>query len=295
MSSRGSLLIVTLWVVAILSALAVAIGRSLSVETRLTKHRLAKQEADALARGAVLLAVQLLQEDAVAGSIDWTGEAWAIPRTLTAAEGRQVSLTIVDEERKLNFQELTEPQLQELMPNGETVQAFLDWRDGPDPAENAPPFYPKNAAFGVPEELNELPGMTPENYARVIAVATPYLVPGVPANLNTVTPEALQLLGMSATAIQQIVQYRDGPDGPDVHEADGTFTRATMVDTLRGLGVADEDINRVTGLGEASLTFTVIAEAVIERPAARARIEALVQRSLSGTEPPRVIGWRQGG
>lgn len=293
MTTRGSLLIVTLWIVAILSALAVSIGRSLSMETRLTRHRLARQEAQALARGAVFAAVQLLQEDAAAGAVDWSGEAWAIPRVLTPAEGRQVTLTIMDEERKLSLQELTEPQLQLLVPNGEMVRAFLDWQDAADPAENAPPFYPKNAPIESPEELYELPGMTAEDYARITGAATPYTIAGTPPNLNTVTPEALQALGVSLQAIQVITQYRDGPDGPDVHEADGYFTRATIIDTLRGLGVVDEDINRVVSLGDASLTFTIVAEAVLTRPAARARVEAVVRRAAGGTEHPRVIAWRQ--
>ncbi len=293
MNSRGSLLIVTLWIVAILSALAVSIGRSLSIETRLTKLRLARQEAEALARGAVLAAVELLQDDAEAGSVDWGGEAWAAPRVLTPGEGQQVTVTVTDEERKLSLAGLTEAQLQQLIPNGQTVRAFLDWQDAADPAENDPPFYPKNAPVESPEELNELPGMTADDYARVLTVATPYTVAGTPTNLNTVTPEALQILGVSVPAIQQITQFRDGPDGPDLHEADGYFTHETMIDTLRGLGISDADINLVTGLGDASLTFTVVAEAVLERPFARARIEAVVRRSAGGAEYPRIIAWRQ--
>ncbi len=119
------------------------------------------------------------------------------------------------------------------------------------------------------------------------------MVSGTPANLNTLTPEALQLLGVSLPAIQLITQFRDGPDGPDAHEADGYFTPATMIDTLRSLGVDDTDINHVLGLGDASQTFRVVAEAVVERSSGHARVETIVRRVHGGTEYPRIIAWRQ--
>ena len=59
----GSLLIITLWLVTILSVLAIAVARYLSVEVRLTKHRLASEEAKALARSGVYLAMQRLTQD----------------------------------------------------------------------------------------------------------------------------------------------------------------------------------------------------------------------------------------
>ena len=43
----------TLWLVTILSVLAVAIARYLSLEVRLTKYRLAREQAQALARSGI--------------------------------------------------------------------------------------------------------------------------------------------------------------------------------------------------------------------------------------------------
>jgi type II secretory pathway component PulK len=47
-NQRGSLLVVTLWVVAILAVFVVAIARYLSIELRLTRHRMSRDQAAAL-------------------------------------------------------------------------------------------------------------------------------------------------------------------------------------------------------------------------------------------------------
>jgi type II secretory pathway component PulK len=127
--ARGSLLIVTLWLVAILAVLAVAVGRYLSVEVRLMKNILAREQAAAMARSGVYLAMRLLSHDAgtgeaLGGSYDWLGDEWAyFPLDLPDAEadatqwlvalpveaqegklfGGEVRVRIVDEARKLDL------------------------------------------------------------------------------------------------------------------------------------------------------------------------------------------------
>ena len=86
----GSLLIVTLWMVTILSVLSIAIARSLSLEVRLTRYRLARQQAKALARGGVYLAMQRLKQDATP-AYDWLGDRWALPPS-SPSSGSQASL-----------------------------------------------------------------------------------------------------------------------------------------------------------------------------------------------------------
>ena len=80
----GSLLIMTLWLVTILSLLAIAIARYPSLEIRLTKYRAARDQAAILARDGVNLAMQWLAEDAQEGEspeggsgkkqYDWLGD-----------------------------------------------------------------------------------------------------------------------------------------------------------------------------------------------------------------------------
>ena len=81
----GSLLIMTLWMVAVLTVLSVTIARHLSLEIRLTKNRLALEQARILARNGVYLAMQRLsrdQQESDGRSYDWLGDDWAyIPPT----------------------------------------------------------------------------------------------------------------------------------------------------------------------------------------------------------------------
>ncbi len=73
----GSLLIITLWMVAILSTFAIAIARYMSVELRVMRYRAARAQARVMARSGVYVAMARLKADA--GTYDWLGDpAWAL-------------------------------------------------------------------------------------------------------------------------------------------------------------------------------------------------------------------------
>src|SRR3989338_8401078 len=123
----GSLLIITLWLVTILAAFAVAIARYLSVEVRVTAYRLARAQAATMARSGVFVAMRRLAYDGTHGdeAYDWLGdEEWAIVqgdgpdpaptwglRSATASvestgqlvRGARAWVTITDEERRVNI------------------------------------------------------------------------------------------------------------------------------------------------------------------------------------------------
>lgn len=76
-SKRGSLLVITLWMVAILSTFAIAIARYMSVDLRVMRYRTARAQAEAMARSGVYVAMARLKADN--GSYDWLGDpAWAL-------------------------------------------------------------------------------------------------------------------------------------------------------------------------------------------------------------------------
>ena len=110
----GSLLIITLWLVTILSLLAIAIARYLSLEIRLTTYRAAREQAAILARDGVYLAMQRLAVDAKEGETpegasgqkpyDWPGDEWAQVTGISGSEpSRQIVITIDDEQRKVKI------------------------------------------------------------------------------------------------------------------------------------------------------------------------------------------------
>ena len=335
MSARrrlGSLLIMSLWLVAILSILAVAVARSLSVDIRLAKYRQAHDEARALARSGIYLAMQQLARDAAApeadGKVyDWLGDEWAgVPGTDPDVEpgqwlirfpgtGRdtarfpgEVRIRVADEAGKLHLNTATKEQLVALTDNEMLAQEILDARDGPDPAEDRPddatPYFAKNGPFAAPAELSDLPGMTPEAYDTLQKQASPYTPATAPININTVTPDVLDAVGLSGSAVSLITRFREGTDGPDAHEQDGVFTEAglTILQVLKDAqgvdltGTPDGNLLTSTEFGVSSDVFTIVSEGAAERPAMRCRVEAVVRRAgcSDGAIPPCIVAWREG-
>src|SRR3989338_1833318 len=101
---KGSLLVITLWLIAVLAMVAVALSRFLSTETRLMRYHGARAQARAWAEAGVRLAMHRLQEDT--NAYDGLGERWATPSPddrahptsweVSFPEG-SVSITITDE------------------------------------------------------------------------------------------------------------------------------------------------------------------------------------------------------
>ena len=317
----GSLLIVSLSLVAILSVLAVAIARQLSLDVRLTTSRLARGQAKALARSGVYLAMQRIARDAAEPGgkrYDWLGDDWAVFPQPDAdadpalwlvpfpAEGHpagrftgQLRIRIADEARRLSLNRASAEQLLRLTGEAAIAQAILDARDKPDVAEDrpgeTPPYFAKNAPFVVPEELAELPGMTPEHYETLRASTSPYLSTAEAMNINTVSPEVLRAVGLGEGAIELIVRFREGPDG--------IFTQAglAILQTLKDregvdlTGTDDGNLLITDQFGVSSEVFTVVSEGVIDRPAAGARVEAVIRRAGCGGSgaAPCLLAWRE--
>ena len=303
----GSLLIITLWLVTILSMLAIAIARYLSLEVRVTKYQLAREQAAALARSGLYLAMRRLAADATTGepedkAYDWAGDDWA--EDPGVADGTTV--TVHDENGRLSLNGISAEELGRLAIPAALVQTIVDARDAPDPAEDRPdwnpPYLAKNGLFAAAEELSDLPEMTPEAYNAIRASTTPYATPEEPLNINTVSPEVMHLVGLSDQAVRLVMQFREGGDGPEAHAEDGVFTDAglgitkTLTDHI-GVnldGTPDGALLTGTRFGVSSTLFTIIAESRLERPKVRVRLEAVVRRTgCPDGAGPCVVAWRQ--
>ncbi len=326
----GSLLIMTLWMVAVLTVLSVTIARHLSLEIRLTKNRLALEQARILARNGVYLAMQRLsrdQQESDGRSYDWLGDDWAyIPPThpdddptrwvvpFPADDGDTemrfagyLTVQIRDEERKLPLNTATPATLLALTGDAEMAQAIVDAFDAPDPAEDrpggTPPYFAKNGPFVRHEELLDLPDMTREVYDVLQAATSPYLLETESMNINTVTPEVLRAMGVTESAIETLTRFRDGSDGPTAHEEDGIFTQAWEIrrtlEAMLGITVQTEnDINLLSSnaFDVTSNVFTVTVEGIITRPPVRVRLEAVIRRTdcREGRPAPCIIAWKEG-
>lgn len=326
---RGSLLIITLWIITILSVVAVALARALSVEVRLTKYRLAHEQAVALARSGVYLAMQRLNQDSppAGEAFDWLGDDWAAfaqadpaadPATWTVAlgapiadpaAGAEAQIAITDEERRLNLNAATEPALTALLlPHGgtqELSQAILDYRD-PDaePVTGEPPSYPKNAPLVALEELRDVPGMSAALFEalRPLAAAVPEsgAVPRV--NINTAERDVLLALGGDPAVVDALVGRRAGGDGILGTDDDCkavAFAQAAADLSACALAGDPTPVAQLLSLptatfAVASSVFRVSVQAHVTQPsAARHEIEAVIQR---GSGPPaaiQILSWRE--
>ena len=282
--SQGSLLIVTLWLVTILGALSVAVARYLSTEVRLTRYRLARQQARELARSGVWFALNVIQEDAATSMEDWSGEPWAIPQMISPAAGRQVTVTITDEERKLNLNTATAAQLSSLLGDDALAQAVVD--------------DAKDGAIAILEQLNDLPDLTEDARALLHTTTTPYTAitqNGGPMNINTATRQAMLAYGLSEYTVNMIDEVRLAPNRKFEQPGD-------IMTILRGLNWAiaplEQEVKEqalLNAMMTSSSVFRVLSEGVVESSGVRVRVEAVIQRSTDPTSPtPKIIAWREG-
>ncbi len=323
----GSLLIVTLWLVTILSVLAVAIGRFLSTEVRLTKYRVGREQARVLARSGVYLALQRLADDAKTseeggGQYDWLGDDWAqFPDSEDPAvwavdlpeqpgpsgPGARIEIRMVDEERKLplnrvqsdagNLWYKTLGRLVTAPEAAPRIADYLDANTDPFGAEGLevdegaqPPYAAKNGPLVAPEELLAIPGLEAEPFALLYRLASvaPLSVPDK-LNINTVSPEVLAAMGMREGTAESLRACR----------ASGTIfkTEAEIVPTAQescGIVLDDDEQTLLQNqFGVTSHLFTVNATGRLLNPPIEARVEALVQRSANETEPPKILAWRE--
>ena len=306
-SSAGSILIITLWLVTILSMLAIAVARYLSLEVRLTRYRAAREQAMVRARAGVDLVIRRLALDAQAPeasgkTYDWAGDEWAEDPGV----GSDTTVSVEDEASRLSLNGLTTEQLTEITGSTALAEAITDACDREDPTEDHverdPPYMAKNASFTAPEELGELPGMTVEAYNTLRAVVTPYLASEEPQNINTVSAEVLRVLGLSDRAVTLVTRFRDGADGPDAHAQDGVFEEAglAITETLKNAegvdldGTPDGALLTSNRFAVTSNVFTITAESRTGRPAVRVRIQAVVRRAgCPETTGPCILAWRE--
>lgn len=316
-NNRGSLLVITLWLVTLLSIFAVAMARYVSVELKLTRYRIAKAQARAWARGGVYLAMQQLAIDPTS-SYDWMGDRWssipgdssaapapqvfALPVNTPRSEGSVMSVQIADEERLLDVNTASLQTLGNLLQSPDAAQLIRDYvdADAETPLEE-PPYYPKNSPAAVCEELIDIPSMNalwPRAQAHLTSFIASSSVPTV--NINTAQREVLVALGASASTVDALIAARPGADHswgtPDDCKATSAATAAaeladcvfggdhTLIDPLFALNNVKFSV--------ASSVFHVEVEVAMQTGKIRQHVEAIVKREGKDAWPI-ILAWRE--
>jgi general secretion pathway protein K len=275
----GSILLIVLWWLLILSIMALGlyatINPRLTLTARLRDQTLMHYSASALLR----LAMATVDEDTTPG-YDGLNDTWSsnpgrfenlrIGDALFALgyaidhdnAGSTMMYGLADEERRINVNraslEMLQRTLEQLaglssLESGPLAAAIVDWRDTDDSQEKygaEDPFYHsldtpyecKDAPFQSIEELALVKGMTRDVLTRLRDYITIFGNGNI--NINTAPAPVLVCAGLSPRIAQQIVGYRSGPDRQPGTADDLPFENVSaIVDTLTsaaGLSRAEE-------------------------------------------------------
>ena len=179
---RGSVLIVVLFVLAVLSIVSLSLAYRAGLQTRQARHMGIRAQLTCRARSAVNIALARLAADQ--NEFDHPAEPWSTHKALLAdpiwqdafAVGKDVSdfdteYFVIDEEGKLHIDRASSQQMEALGMTREQIAALLDWIDADDVArsEGAEGSYyqklsrsgyeAKNAPVAVPSELQLVRGV----------------------------------------------------------------------------------------------------------------------------------------
>lgn len=234
--NRGVALIITLWVLVLLSVLALGFSstvrrgsksaRNFAEDTRLHFVALSAHEEALLWLAA--------DPDPEIDYIDDDGlfhtDREREPMAGIRKDGLyNIEITVSDEEARLNLNILNKFTLRRLLENAqvpegkvpELLDTFMDWRDKDDlhrinGAEDE--YYEefgyttKNGTFDSPMELLLVKGFEDAGIVNASEPSTPFLdlvsVWGRGVNINTAPPQILDILGLDSRAIESIMEAR---------------------------------------------------------------------------------------
>ncbi|MBN2377631.1 MAG: general secretion pathway protein GspK [Sedimentisphaerales bacterium] len=179
--TRGSVLIVTMWIVLVLASLVLVFSRSMRVEAIASANYVSAVQADAIARGALqyvqakILTEEeetlLLESKDVYEAVEVQGGFfWIVHPNLS--DDRNYTFGVTDEASKINLNSATQEMLLKLPGmTSELASSIIDWRDEdteitPGGAESEyylllpEAYYCKDAPFETVEEVLLVRGAT---------------------------------------------------------------------------------------------------------------------------------------
>jgi len=263
---KGSILIVALWALFFLSALALALNAYINPQISLASKLKERAKCYYLAKAGVKKVVQTVAADETPGY-----DALKDLRNDKEFKKKELgeglfSIDLTDEERKININKAPFDVLKRFfeITTGVTpkdasgiADSIIDWRDSDNDArelgaENSyyqtliQPYPCKNKDFEVIEELLLVKGINKEIFSKVKDRITVYNQGAV--NINTAEKIVLESLGISDTLAEKIIHFRNGEDGLEATKDDNVFTNvSSIVDELRKVeDLSQEEINQLS-------------------------------------------------
>ena len=307
---RGIALLATLLAISLMTILVVDFATSSALAYRSSANQADELRALYLARSGIAVGVAMLERDSISDAqqeqpYDSLNDIWAQPIPPIPVAGGLVSVSIIDEARKLNINQLYDWRARQVNDqfaqviarlfegigvSTDLIPIIVDWLDpdsvdSPGGAESdyylqlKPPYEPRNAQMPTIADLRALKGVDDATFMQMAQYLT--AAPETRVNANTASPEVLSALtpelSNSPDLVKEIVAAR----------AYRPFLVITDIANLPGLG---EFSGRLTPmLATRSSYFLIIGQG--QFAGARRRIYALFRRNTNGSAM--LISWHE--
>jgi len=246
---RGSILIITLWALFMLTIFTVSIGYIVRQKMSLVGRLEARSELRYLVEAGIKRAIATVRQEDTTPDFDSLNERWSSNEgsfsSVSLGSGvftvsydyvedgmLKVRHGLIDEERKINLNTADVETITRLLEavGGLSLQtaarlaySIIDWRDSDSMfqhpnygAEDSDyrfmkrPYESKDAPFEIIEELLLVKGMTGETFGKIRDFITIYGDGTV--NVNTAPREVFAALDMNEKLIKKILAFRKGDD-----------------------------------------------------------------------------------
>lgn len=267
--NRGSVLIVGLWILVILTIFAIITARRLSSEIRFVCSQRERLQAWNLAKAGINQAIAELEKDTTE-EIDYLTELWAdnpeifkehsldkgkfsVNYNFTIDDKEETFWGVIDEERRINLN-IVDKYVLSCLPDlsEELVDNIRAWRGDTDAPQKASDYselgYPcKGKPFVNIEEMLLVKGITPEIYEGIKNLITVW---GKAVNINTASREVINII-VSASGEELRDKRQDISESEqenlvqkimDFRKNDGIFEDVNLESKLEGLSSAQKNI-----------------------------------------------------
>ncbi len=308
---RGIALLVVLLGVALMTLIIVDFSTTAALGYLSAANQANEIRAYYLARSSVSVGLALLAEDSRLDALmqtpsDSLNDVWAAPFPPVDVDGGTASLSVVDEARKLNLNQLinaSNGQINEqfaaelerlftiLGVSPEIIPAIADWIDtdsissGQGGAEMdyymrlMPPYAPRNGPMPTIGDLKMVRGVDDATFERLLPFVT--VMPEMQVNVNTAPPEVL------ASLTPQLFQNQDLVKAIVVARMISPFSNITDVGNIPGLGQYITDLSKV--LTTRSNFFTINGMGTFA--GARKLVHSTFRRQPNGTGL--LVAWQE--
>jgi len=307
---RGVALLVVLLGVALMTLIVVDFGTTAALGYLSAANQANELRAYFLARSSISVGLGLLAEDSRLDAMasppyDSLNDVWAAPFPPVNVDGGTAAVSVIDETRKLNLNQLVNANNGELNPvfaqelerlftlvgvSPDIIPAIADWIDADSvPSQGGaemdyymrlvPPYAPRNGPMPTIGDLKMVRGIDDVAFNRLLPFVT--VEPEMQVNVNTASPEVLAALS------PQLFQ------NPDLVKAIVTarlirpFSNMTDVGNIPGLGQYITDLSKV--LTTRSNFFTINGMGTFA--GARKLVHSTFRRQPNGVGL--LVGWQE--